>query len=110
MGTLAKVLQDFFTTRAMALPVDHATQLGVRRRQRRVDAVPEPLRPAVAGFADFMLQARERARRAGTKPRTDSTIDGHLSTVRALAIHLKTERGKHDWATVDVHDIEAFSP
>jgi site-specific recombinase XerD len=108
MGTLAKVLQDFFTTHALALPVDHATQLGVRRRQRRVDAVPEPLRGAVAGFADFMLQARERARHAGTKPRTDSTIDSHLSTVRALAIHLETDRGKHDWATVDVHDVEAF--
>jgi site-specific recombinase XerD len=108
MGTLAKVLQDFFITRAMALPVDHATQLGVRRRQRRVDAVPEPLRGAVAGFADFLVQARERARRAGTKPRSDSTMDSHLATLRALAIHLDTERGKHDWATVDVHDIEAF--
>jgi hypothetical protein len=108
MGTLAKVLQDFFTTRAMALPVDHATQLSARRRQRRVDAVPEPLRAGVAGFADFMLQARERARRAGTKPRTDSTIDSHLSTVLALAIHLESDRGKHDWATVDVHDLESF--
>jgi site-specific recombinase XerD len=108
MGTLAKVLQDFFTTRAMALPVDHATQLGVRRRQRRVDAVPEALRVAVAGFADFMVQTRERARRAGTKPRSDSTIDSHLSTVRALATHLETDRGKRDWATVDVHDVEAF--
>jgi hypothetical protein len=108
MGTLAKVLQDFFTARAMAMPVDHATQLSARRRQRRVDAVPEPLRGAVAGFADFMLQTRERARRAGTKPRTDSTMDSHLSTVRALSIHLQSEQGKDDWATVDVHDIEAF--
>jgi site-specific recombinase XerD len=108
MGSLAKVLQDFFTTRAMAMPIDHAIRLGVRRRQRRVDAVPEPLRGAVAGFADFMLQARERARRAGTKPRTDSTMDSHLSTVRALAVHLEADRGKHDWATVDVHDVEAF--
>jgi hypothetical protein len=108
MGTLAKVLQDFFTTRGMAMPVDHATQLSARRRQRRVNAVPEPLRGGVAGFADFMLQARERARRAGTKPRTDSTMDSHLSTVRALATHLATHRGKEDWATVDVHDVEAF--
>ena len=59
-GTLAKVLQDFFTTRAMALPVDHATQLSVgppasRRRRART------LARAVAGFADFMLQARDRA-------------------------------------------------
>jgi hypothetical protein len=108
MGTLAKVLQDFFTTRGLALPVDHATQLSAGRRKRRVDAVPAPLREAVAGFADFMLQARERARRAGTKPRTDATIDSHLSTVRDLAIHLDTHRSKHDWAAVDVHDVESF--
>lgn len=108
MGTLAKVLQDFFTTRAMAMPVDHVTQLSARRRQRRVNAVPELLRGAVAGFADFMLQARERAQRAGTKPRTDSTMDSHLSTVRTLAIHLQSDRGKDDWATVDISDVESF--
>jgi hypothetical protein len=108
MGTLAKVLQDFFTLHGLALPTDHAAQLSTRRRQKRIDAVPESLRGAVAGFADFLLQARERARRTGTKPRADSTIDSHLSAVRALAIHVETGRGKHDWATVDVHDIEAF--
>lgn len=108
MGTLAKILQDFFTSRAMALPVDHGAQLAVGRRQRRIDAAPEPLRPAVAGFAEHLLQARERARRAGTKPRADATIDSHLAIVRDMACHLAVERGKSDWATVDVHDVEAF--
>lgn len=108
MGTLAKVLQDFFTARAMALPADHATQLATGRRQRRVDAVPDPLRPAVAAFAEHLVQARERARRAGTKPRADSTLDSHLALVRDFAVYLAATRGKRDWATVDVHDVEAF--
>jgi len=43
-----------------------------------------------------------------TRPRSDSTIEDRLSTVRDLAIFLTTERGKDDWATTDVHDIEAF--
>jgi len=51
--------------------------------------------------------SRDRARRAGTLPRTDTTLDGKLSTVRDLANHL-TARGKHDWALADVHDIETF--
>jgi site-specific recombinase XerD len=108
MGTLAKVLQDFFTARAMAIPVDHGTQLAAGRRQRRIAAVPEPLRVAVAGFAGFLVQSRERARRAGTKPRSDPTIDSHLAIVRDMARHLAAERGKSDWATTDVHDVESF--
>src|SRR5262249_28205609 len=74
----------------------------------RIDAVPGPLRPAAAGFAAACLQARERARRAGTRPRADSTIEDRLAAVRDLAIYLAAERGKTDWATADVHDIEAF--
>lgn len=108
MGTLAKVMQDFFTARGLALPTDHGTQLAAARRQRRVDAVPEPLRPAVAAFAEHLLRVRERARRASTRPRADSTIENHLATVRDFARFLVIEQGKTDWATVDVSDLEAF--
>jgi site-specific recombinase XerD len=108
MGTLAKVLQDFFTARGLALPADHSTRLAAGRRQRRVDAVPAPLRPAVAMCAEHLVQAQQRARRAGTRPRTDSTLDSHLANVRDHATYLATARGKTDWATVDVHDVEAF--
>jgi integrase len=44
----------------------------------------------------------------GTKPRSDSTIEVALATVRDLARFLDSERGKHDWVLVDVSDIEAF--
>jgi hypothetical protein len=40
--------------------------------------------------------------------RTDRTIDVALATVRDLALFLDNERGKQDWSTVDVADIEEF--
>lgn len=66
------------------------------------------LRPAVDSFAESLLTARARARRAGTLPRSDRTIDVALATLRDLALFLNGERGKQDWSTVDVADIEAF--
>jgi hypothetical protein len=105
---LARVLEDFFTARSLALPLGQAAYLAAARRQRLIDAVPGPLRPAAAGFGQFMLGARERARRAGTRPRADNTIERRLSIIRDLAIFLTTQQGKNGWATASVHDIEAF--
>ena len=59
-------------------------------------------------FAAELLQNQERARRAGTRPRTDHTIDKALATIRDLALFLGSHRGKLDWSLVDVHDVEAF--
>jgi integrase len=108
MGSLARALQDYFTAQGLALPTDQAHRLSAGRRQRRVDAVPPPLRPAVSRFAQDMMHARERARRAGTKPRSDSTIESALAAIRDFALFLATHRGKQDWALVDVSDVEAF--
>lgn len=107
-GTLARVLENFFLTRGLVLASDEAAIRAAGRRQRRIDAVPAPLRPAVAGFAATSLKARDRARQAGTRPRCDATIETHLAIVRDLARFLVTRRGKSDWAAVDVHDVEAF--
>jgi site-specific recombinase XerC len=108
MGSLARALEDFFTDHRLAIATDQAERLAATRRRRRIDAAPGPLRPAVAGFAGFLLQARERARRAGTRPRSDHTIEAALATVRDLARFLDSHRGKRDWALVDVGDLEAF--
>jgi hypothetical protein len=105
---LARMLEDFFTTCGLALPSGQAAQLAATRRQRYLDAVPGPLHPAAAAFARASLQARERARRARTRPRADDTIERRLSIVRDMAIFLTAERDKHDWATANVHDVEAF--
>jgi site-specific recombinase XerD len=108
IGPLARSLETFFTEHGLALATDHAEQLAAGRRQRRIGAVPGSLRSAVDGFAAFMLASRDRARRAGTRPRSDHTVEAALATMRDLALFLAGERGKRDWALADVHDIEAF--
>ena len=108
MGSLARALEDYFTEQGLALPTDQAERLAAGRRQRRLGAVPAPLRPAVDMFCEHMLAARQRARRAGTRPRTDHTIETALATVRDLARFLAGPRDKQDWALAGVHDIEAF--
>ncbi|MFE2189139.1 tyrosine-type recombinase/integrase [Streptomyces sp. NPDC059455] len=90
------------------MPTDQAERLAVGRRRRRVEAVPEPLRSAVAAFDADRMSSQERARRAGTRPRSNHTLETALATMRDLALFLVTERGKDDWALVDVHDLEAF--
>ena len=109
MGSLARALEGFFTSQGLAVATDQAARLAAGRRQRRIDAAPDALRPAVAAFCAWMLRARERARRAGTRPRADgTTIEAALATLRDLARFLATVRGKLDWALVDVGDVEAF--
>jgi integrase len=108
MGQLARSLEDFFTEHRLALPTDQAERLAAGRRQRRIDATPESLRPTVAAFAASLTAARTRARRAGTLPRSDLTIEAALAIVRDMATFLDNERGKDDWSTVDVSDVEEF--
>ena len=108
LGPLARSLEVFFTERGLAMATDHSEQLAAGRRERRIDAIPESLRPSVASFAESLLTARVRARRAATLPRSDRTIDIALATLRDLALFLNDERGKQDWSTVDVGDIEDF--
>jgi hypothetical protein len=74
-------LEDYFTAEGLALPTDQAERLAAGRRQRRIGEVPVTLRPAAARFCEHMLAARQRARRAGTKPRTDHTIETALAIV-----------------------------
>lgn len=108
MGSLARALEGFFTQRGLALPTDQAQRLATGRRRRRIDATPLPLRLQVQAFAESMLRARERAPKAGTLPRTDSTIEAALAIVRDLARFLTGTRNEQDWALADVHDVEAF--
>lgn len=108
MGPLARALQDFFTEHGLAMPTDHAERLAAGRRSRRIEAIPPSLRRAVRDYETHLLNCRTRARRAGTLPRTDHTIETALATIRDLAVFVKDGRNKRDWSTIDVNDIEAF--
>lgn len=105
---LARALEDFLTANKLALPPDRDERRAAARRRSRIDAVPEPLRPAVAGFAEYLVGGRDRARRTGTHPRGHATLEARLTAIRDFTQFLVTRRGKTDWATVDVGDIEAF--
>lgn len=107
-GALARALEEFFLAEGLAFGLDQEARLAAGRRRRRVQAVPESLRPAVGAFADHLVRSRERALRAGTRPRKDSTIEQNLGIVRDLARFLATERSKQQWAMVAVDDMEAF--
>jgi integrase len=107
-GALARTLEEFLVGEHLAFGLDQETRLANGRRQRRVDAVPTSLRPAVQAFAEHLVGSRERARRAGTRPRTDVTLEQTLSIVRDLARFIVSERAKQEWSIVEVGDIEAF--
>lgn len=107
-GALARTLEEFFVDRHLAFGLDQSARLAFGRRQRRISATPEILRPPVALFADHLVRSQERSRRASTLSRSDITIEQALATVRDLARFLIAERSKCDWSTVAVGDIEAF--
>jgi hypothetical protein len=107
-GALARTLEEFLVGEGLAFGLDQQARLAHWRRQRRVEAVPASLRPAVARFTDHLVRSQERARRAGTRPRSDNTIEHNLSIVRDLSRFVTKERSKHDWSTVEVSDVEAF--
>lgn len=107
-GTLARTLEEFFVTRGLAFGLDQEARLAQGRRERRVDAVPELLRPAVAHYATELVAAQQRARGVGTHARSNTTIESSLALVRDFALFLVQHGPKRDWATVEMGDVEAF--
>lgn len=107
-GALARTLEEFLVSEHLAFGLDQEARLAFGRRQRRVDATPSPLRPPVANFAAHLVRSQDRARRAGTLPRADITVEAALGIVRDLGHFLADERAKTDWSLTDVGDIEAF--
>jgi site-specific recombinase XerD len=108
MAALARTLEVFFVDAGLAFPLDHDAQRFAARRRRRIDETPEPLRPALARFADTLVAGQQRARQARTRPRTDLTVVEDLAIVRDLARFLIAERANTDWASTAAGDIEAF--
>ena len=105
---LARTLEDFFVDAGLAFPLDHEAKRWAARRRRRVEETPEPLRPALARFADALIAGQRRARQARTRPRTDLTMVEDLAIVRDLARFLIAQHAKIDWASTAASEIEAF--
>ena len=93
-GSLARTLEDFFVGDGLAFGLDQGAHLAKGRRDRRVAAVPESLRPQVADYAAEMVAAQQRARRVGTHARSDVTIESSLAIVRDFAVFVLSDRKK----------------
>ncbi|MEU9048657.1 MULTISPECIES: integrase [unclassified Kitasatospora] len=107
---LAHALADFFTTHGhLPPPPEDAVenQRAHARRDRRLQAVPAPLRPVAQAFADHLLLQREHARQHGLHPKQLRTIEVRLATVRDVAAHLHAH-GIAAWESVGTTDLEAF--
>lgn len=108
-GRLARTLEDFFLTYGLAVGLDLETERAEQRRQRRLDAIPDPYRPLAVEFASILVSAQHRARRAGTRPLANQTIEGHLAGVRDLARFLADGRPQlAGWEQVTPADVEAY--
>jgi site-specific recombinase XerD len=108
-GALARALEAFFTSARLVLPADTAAQSAAARRRRRVDETQQAFRAAAASFSDAQLHDRDRARRAGTRPRTDRTLEINLTAVRDLARYLAASRpAVTGWQLAAASDLEAF--
>jgi len=107
MGGLARALEAYFVRHHLAIPTDQDDRLARQRRQRRLTAVPASLRPVVSQWLTSLLTSNQRARSAGTKPRSERTIEYSLTIIRDLALCLEA-REKQDWALTNRDDVEAF--
>lgn len=109
VGELARALETYFVESGLALALDTTAQAAADRRARRIAAIPNQFRPLATAFDAHQLQSRGRARRAGTKPRSDRTLEINLTTVRDLARYLSIHRpAVTDWTLVGTGDVEAF--
>jgi hypothetical protein len=91
-GDTARLLEAFLVDRGLALASDERGRLAHRRRARRIERCPEPLRPVAERYATWLLTGRQRARRIGERPLTDHTIEQRLTVLAALAAHLDQQR------------------
>ncbi|MFJ6784808.1 hypothetical protein [Streptomyces yangpuensis] len=105
---LSRLLADFFHAHPLLdAPADIQSTRAATRRERRIEAVPAPLRHAVRAFAEALVARRENAERLGLRPNQLKTIEIRLDTVRDLALHLHMA-GHTTWTGVNTTDLEAF--
>ena len=106
-GDTARLLETFLVARGLMLAGDERGRLAHRRRARRIERCPPPLRPAAERYLAWLLAGRERARRIGEHPLTDHTIEQRLAVLAQFATHLDHD-GVADWATCSRGHIEPF--
>jgi hypothetical protein len=92
VGELAWALETYFVESGLAFALDTTAQAAAERRARRIAEIPDRFRCMATAFATNQLQSQQRARRAGTNPRSNRTLEINLAAVRDLARWLTTHR------------------
>jgi integrase len=106
---LTQALGAFLVQAGLLLPGDQAVQTARARRARRLTEIPEPFRAVACSFDAAQQAAQQRARRAGTKPRAERTLELNLIAIRDLARFLTVHRPAiTGWEQVNADDLEAF--
>jgi hypothetical protein len=108
LDAAGRALTAFFISQGLILPGDDARRRAAARRQRYLDAVPAGLAGAVIRFNEGQLADQDRARRAGRRRLSDTTLETRLRIVRDLAIHLAAAGHITSWAEVTTADLEHF--
>lgn len=106
-GETTRLVDEFFIRNGGVSHLDERSRRAQARRQRRLDAVPEGMRPAVEAFAAYLLTSRLRAALIGRDGLADGTIEARIGDLAVLAQQL-TDREITDWSAVSVSDVEAF--
>lgn len=109
VGELVRALESYFVESGLALALDTTAQAASTRRARRIAEVPDQFRSLASAFDAHQMQSRQRARRSGTEPRSDRTLEINLAAIRDLARYLGVHRpAVTDWTLVGTGDVEAF--
>lgn len=106
-GATARLVDEFFTRTHLGTHLDEVPRRTEQRRTRRLDRLPDSLRPAVKAFTDYLIHSRDRAALVGAAGLADATIEARIADLAVLGEHL-TRRGITDWAAVGAEDIETF--
>lgn len=106
-GATARLVDEFFTRTHLGSHLDEVHRRAEQRRRRRLDRLPDSLRPAVKAFTDYLIGSRTRAALVGAAGLADATIEARIADLAVLAENL-TSAGITDWAAVSGDDIEAF--
>jgi hypothetical protein len=107
-ATTERVLTAFFTQHGLALAPEGPHRRAAARRQRYLNAIPDPLANAVAEFNRTQISEQDRRRRTGQRTLSDTTLETRLRILRDLAAHLLTRRNITGWAEVSTADLESF--
>jgi site-specific recombinase XerD len=106
-GATARLVDEFFARAGLGSHLDESARRAASRRQRRLDNVPQTLRPAVSAFASSLLSSRQRALLVGGSGLADTTVEARIADVALLACQVAA-RGITGWAAVSAGDIETF--